>query len=228
MPVYVLSEKSVFFPDAALAEPDGLLAIGGDLTPLRLLEAYRRGVFPWYSDNSPILWWSPDPRCILLPAKFHVPRSLNKLLKKSLFRCSFDESFLRVIDGCSMNRKDGTWIVPEIKEAYHRLHCLGFAHSVETWKGENLVGGLYGVSLGSVFFGESMFFTEPNASKAALVFLVEQLLHQGISFIDCQQETANLLRFGAQAIARNDFLELLQKALESPTLQGKWTDEIYR
>lgn len=224
MPVYELPEEADIFPDPSLAEPDGLLAVGGDLSPARLVAAYTRGIFPWYTEDSPILWWSPDPRCVLFPQEFHLPRSLKRTLNKGRFRLTFDTAFASVIQGCAASRNDGagTWIVPDMVEAYCRLHELGLAHSVEAWEGDELAGGLYGVSLGSAFFGESMFFVTPDASKAALAFLTRQLGGLGYSFIDCQQETDNLLRFGARAVPRSEFIFLLSRALRTPTRQGTW------
>lgn len=225
MAIYQLQEDSYVFPNPSLAEADGLLAVGGDLSVGRLIEAYHRGIFPWYEKGSPILWWSPDPRFILMPGDFHVAKSLKKTLRKKEFLVTFDKNFRGVIEGCSQSRAktEGTWILPEMIEAYCQLHTLGIAHSIEVWKNTTLVGGLYGISLGDAFFGESMFFTEPNASKVALYYLVEHVGKlQPFSFIDCQQETENLKRFGAKAISRSDFLYMLTCALKKMTVQCSW------
>ena len=226
MPVFLLSETDSGFPDPALTEADGLLAVGGGLSPQRLINAYAHGIFPWYAAGSPILWWSPDPRCILLPRELHIPRSLRRVMNAGLFRCTLDAAFDRVIAGCAASRQEvpGTWLVPEMIDAYTELHRLGLAHSVEAWRGGELVGGLYGVSLGSAFFGESMFYAVPDASKVALVYLTGALREKGFTLIDCQQETANLLRFGAKAVPREEFTRLLHEALQSPTCQGNWAE----
>lgn len=226
MPVFRLPEQDFGFPDPGLAEPDGLLAVGGDLSLRRLINAYALGIFPWYSAGSPILWWSPDPRCILLPEELHVPRSLRRVVNSGRFRCTMDAAFARVIAGCAEQRGEepGTWLVPEMIDAYIDLHRIGIAHSVEAWCGEELAGGLYGVSLGRAFFGESMFFRMPDASKAAFVFCVNVLRDAGFCLIDCQQETRNLLRFGAKGVTRQEFMERLADALHLPTLQGRWED----
>ena len=228
MPVYRLPETGVEFPDPFDAEPDGLLAVGGSLDPGRLIAGYCAGVFPWYQENCPPLWWSPDPRCILLPEEFHLPRSLARTMKAGAFTFSFDQAFDQVIKGCSDPRRDqgGTWLVPEMIEAYTGLHALGFAHSVETWRDGELVGGLYGVALGRVFFGESMFFRYPDASKAAFAHLMEHLRAASFALIDCQQETANLLRFGARSVPRMEFMRRLGKALAAPDPLGSWENGI--
>ena len=228
MAIYRLPDTGIAFPDPYEAEPDGLLAVGGDLTPHRLVAAYSRGLFPWYHEDTPPLWWTPDPRCILLPEEFHMPRSLARVIKAGTFSCSFDTAFPDVIEGCASPRNgyDGTWLVPEMIAAYINLHKLGIAHSVEAWHDGELAGGLYGVCLGSVFFGESMFFTEPNASKVAFAYLVNNLRDNDFTFIDCQQVTSNLLRFGAKAVPRNVFMELLASALEGPLRRGSWANGI--
>ncbi len=216
MPVYRLADNHLGFPDPADAEPDGLLAVGGDLSPRRLIAAYVQGIFPWYSEGSPILWWSPDPRCVLLPDRFHLPRSLARTLRRGTFHCTMNKAFEAVLEGCAGGRRaeEGTWLLPEMRAAYLQLHRLGLAHSCEAWHNDELAGGLYGVLLGRVFFGESMFYRVPDASKAALAFLVETLKTRGVELIDCQQVTNNLVRFGAQALPRAIFLELLSHALE--------------
>lgn len=224
MAIYRLPDTGVDFPDPFDAEPDGLLAVGGDLTPHRLIAGYCIGVFPWYHEDTPPLWWTPSPRCILIPSEFHLPRSLARTLKRGVFSFSFDTAFSQVIQGCAAPRNgyDGTWLLPEMIEAYTALHKLGLAHSVEAWHEGRLVGGLYGVSLGSAFFGESMFFTMPDASKAAFVHLVRTLSRFNFTLIDCQQETHHLMRFGAKAVPREDFMLLLASALEKPLLRGSW------
>jgi len=224
MTIYRLFDEPVF-PDPAEADPDGLLAVGGDLSPERLVSAYAGGIFPWYAENSPILWWSPDPRLVLEPARLHVPRSLTRVLNSGRFRFTLDTAFERVICACARTRRPGqpgTWIVPEMIAAYERLHQLGLAHSAEVWSGGRLVGGVYGVALGSVFFGESMFFSEPDASKAAFVLLARWLLDRGCTLIDCQQTTAHLLRFGASELSRPEFLRRVALGLESQALSGRW------
>ena len=202
------------FPDAEDAPAEGLLMAGGDLTPERLMLGYSRGIFPWYDEDSPILWWSPDPRCVLFTHKLHVNARLRRTLRKCAFSFSVDTCFERVIRLCSevpRPGQDGTWIVPDMREAYLRLHELGHAHSVEVWDDGELVGGLYGVKLGRVFFGESMFHLRSYASKAAVVFLVEQLRRQGVELIDCQQATPHMLRLGAEEMPRKDFLSLVRR-----------------
>ena len=204
----------LWFPPVERASRDGLLMVGGDLSPERLLKAYASGIFPWYEESSPILWWSPDPRCVLFPEKLHVGASLRRVLNSGCFQFTEDTCFERVIRACAEAPRpgqDGTWIVPEMLEAYGRLHSQGHAHSVEVWDGEELVGGLYGVKLGRVFFGESMFHLRPYASKAAVVFLVEQLRAQGVELIDCQQATPHMLRLGAEEMPRKDFLSLVRR-----------------
>jgi len=211
------------FPDPANAQqdPDGLLAVGGDLTPTRLLNAYRRGIFPWFGEHDPILWWSPDPRMVLFPHKLYVSRSLNKTLRRKKFRISYDQAFSRVIRACAAPRKNetGTWISADMVQAYEQLHQQGIAHSVETWQGEELVGGLYGIALGRIFFGESMFSTATGSSKVAFVNLVNRLNQSGYELIDCQVYTQHLESLGAELIPRSTFQDLLDagiKRLPSP------------
>lgn len=224
MPVYRLPDTGIAFPDPFDAEPDGLLAVGGNLSPHRLVAAYCNGVFPWYHEDSPPLWWTPDPRCILLPEEFHLPRSLARTLKRNTFTFSFDRKFPEVIRACSGPRGDydGTWLLPEMIEAYINLHRLGLAHSVEAWHNGDLAGGLYGIALGLAFFGESMFFRRPDASKAAFAHLVAAVRAAGFTLIDCQQVTPNLLRFGAKPVSRAEFMERLKRALEAPLRRGSW------
>ncbi len=210
--------------EQALREPDGLLAIGGDLSIERLLAAYRRGIFPWYSGDQPILWWSPDPRSVLVPEKLKISRSLRKTLKKKSFRISLDEAFAEVIQECSRPRKyeSGTWITEEMMQAYIRLHEAGHAHSVECWQGDRLVGGLYGLAQGNVFFGESMFAHVSDASKIAFVHLVRQLQRWGFDLIDCQIQSEHLDRFGAENIPRNVFIHSLEYLMTLPDYKGGW------
>lgn len=223
MPVFQLTNE-LLFPPPDLARDDGLLAVGGDLSPERLILAYSHGIFPWYSEGEPILWWSPSPRLILIPRKFHCSKRLARQIRQGIYRTSFDTAFRDVIRHCAgMSRKDnGTWIVPEMIDAYCRLHELGYAHSVECWQGEKLVGGLYGVSLGGTFFGESMFSLEPNSSKIALATLCHRLAEWEFDLIDCQMKTEHLLRLGAEDIDGNAFNTRLAASLAKPTHQGRW------
>ena len=224
MPLYRLPREP-FFPEPSDAEPDGLLAVGGDLSPERLLQAYAAGIFPWFSDDSPILWWSPDPRLVLSPAWLHVPRSLQRTLRRGAYEVRADTAFGRVVRRCAQARRpgqEGTWITDGMADAYQRLHRLGFAHSFEAWEGDRLAGGLYGVSLGGAFFGESMFADRPDASKVAFVRAVEWLEGWGVDLIDCQVRTEHLARFGAREIPRREFLAWLERALERPTRRGRW------
>jgi leucyl/phenylalanyl-tRNA--protein transferase len=224
MPVYLLSEDLIF-PSPQLAPEEGLLAVGGDLGQERLLLAYRMGIFPWYSEDEPIMWWSPDPRLVLYPSELRVSKSLKKTIKKGRFTLTIDQDFESVINACAQSRtasQEGTWIVDEMIAAYCRLHQSGLAHSVEAWQDDRLAGGLYGVALGKCFFGESMFTHINNASKVAFVALVEHLRAQGFDLIDCQVTTAHLQSFGAREIPRPRFLAELKKALKSPTIKGKW------
>ena len=215
MPVFALS-KRLSFPPPHLAIQEGLLAVGGDLGSERLLVAYRNGIFPWYSEGEPILWWSPDPRLVLYPEELRVSRSLRKVIKRDLFEITVDQRFHDVIRACAEAKRsygEGTWITDEMKSAYCGLHRQGYAHSVEAWQGERLVGGLYGIAIGRVFFGESMFSRVSNASKVAFVALVENLKRLRFKLIDCQVRTDHLMRFGAREIPRKTFLEQLEKAV---------------
>lgn len=224
MPVYLLNEEPVF-PHPSLADDEGLLAIGGDLSPERLLQAYANGIFPWYSDGDPIMWWSPNPRCILYPDKLIVSDSLRKKLNKGVFEVRFDTNFEAVIAACANVERpdqDGTWITDEIQGAYIGLHELGFAHSVEAYLDGELAGGLYGISLGNAFFGESMFHTVSDASKVAFVHLVERAKSWGFSFIDNQQITSHLLSLGAESVTRDSFLNMLEQSIQRPTHRGSW------
>jgi leucyl/phenylalanyl-tRNA--protein transferase len=227
MPVYRLGPDCVF-PPPENAERDGLLAVGGDLTPERLLLAYGMGIFPWFDETQPILWHSPDPRHVLVPSEVAISRSLRKRLARTPFALTLDTDFAAVIHGCALaprKGQDGTWITPEMVDAYQRLHDLGFAHSVEAWQDGELVGGLYGVSLGGCFFGESMFTRRDDASKVAFVALAHQLADWGFDLIDCQVHTGHLARFGAKAWSRRKFLAALEHSLARPTRRGRWRFE---
>ena len=211
--------------EQALATPNGLLCAGGDLSPRRLVAAYSRGIFPWYSEGDPILWWSPDPRMVLFPDELRISRSLRKAVERGGFEMRVDTAFREVMEACAAPRdgQPGTWIVPEMIDAYERLHRLGFAHSVESWRGGELAGGLYGVALGEVFFGESMFAREPDASKVALVHLVRRLRAEGCRVIDCQQATAHLASLGAREIPRTVFSQLLEESIQYPPTGKRWS-----
>lgn len=211
--------------DLALRQPNGLLAIGGNLAPERIVNAYRAGVFPWYSADQPILWWSPDPRSVLFPQHLRVSRSLRKTMRQERFLITMDRAFDQVIGHCAMAERpgqDGTWIVSNMVEAYRRLHNMGFAHSVEAWQSGTLVGGLYGIAIGRVFFGESMFSKVSDASKVAFVQFVGALEQWGYQLIDCQIETDHLNRFGAQNVPRREFVALLQRWCREPPAADSW------
>ena len=210
--------------DLALKNPDGLLAVGGCLSVERLLNAYRLGIFPWFNPDEPILWWSPNPRLVLFPEQLYVSRSLKKTIRKNLFRVSFDTAFSEVLDGCASPRPDalGTWLSPEMQHAYIELHRLGYAHSIETWCDDELVGGLYGVALGQVFFGESMFHIQTDASKVAFVYLVEHLMDWGYQLVDCQVHTSHLASLGAKDISRHEFSKLLENYCKLPVSDKAW------
>jgi leucyl/phenylalanyl-tRNA--protein transferase len=223
VPVYAIGRALAFPPPEDAV--DGLLAVGGDLSPARLLLAYRSGIFPWYGEDLPILWHSPDPRCVLPVDALHVGRSLRRFLAREIYRVRFDGDFERVIRACKTTprrEQDGTWITDEMERAYVRLHALGYAHSVEVWEGAELAGGLYGVSVGRMFFGESMFSWRPNASKVALVELARKLAGWGFPLIDAQVPTPHTLAMGAQEWPREAFLETLSDALRHPTYKGSW------
>ncbi|HEY4240318.1 MAG TPA: leucyl/phenylalanyl-tRNA--protein transferase [Kofleriaceae bacterium] len=231
MPVFRLDDRLVF-PPVHLAE-DGLLALGGDLRPERLLLGYTQGIFPWYAENLPILWHSPDPRMIMTTRDLVVQRSLKKAIKKQPYALRMDTAFDEVLAGCAGSPRPGqtgTWLIPEMVDAYHKLYDLGFAHSIEAWRADGndqqLVGGLYGVSLGAAFFGESMFARAPDASKIAFAACVRQLDAWGIGLVDCQVHTDHLERFGAYEVPRLQYLELLHVALDEPTRRGRWAFEI--
>lgn len=214
------------FPDAdkALTEPDGLLAMGGDLSPQRLITAYTNGIFPWYSEGQPILWWSPDPRAVLFPDKLKISRSLDKVIRNTSYEIKFDTAFRQVITACAAPRKngDGTWITPDMINAYCQLHESGIAHSIETWQDGQLTGGLYGLAIGKVFFGESMFSIERDASKLAFVYLARRLAHNAYELIDCQLHSTHLATLGAEDISRNNFIKLLSQYCIPPYTFSKW------
>jgi leucyl/phenylalanyl-tRNA---protein transferase len=215
MPIFLLNDELVF-PEVEHATDEGILAVGGDLRPERLLLAYVSGIFPWYSNGEPIIWWSPDPRFVLFPSELKVSRSMRKILRQGVFSITFDKAFERVIEQCRRIKRKGqrgTWITPEMQKAYIRLFKLGFAHSVEAWKDGELAGGLYGVSLGKVFFGESMFSKASNASKACLITLVEHLAKRGFELIDSQVYTRHLETLGAREIPRSEYLALLKNLI---------------
>jgi len=219
--------RALAFPplESALTEPNGLLAAGGDLSPDRLLLAYHQGIFPWFAPGEPILWWSPDPRMVLVPSELHIPRSLAKTLRHKPYEIRFDTAFRTVISHCAGSARpgqDGTWIVPEVIDAYCRLHALGWAHSAECWMDGELVGGLYGVAIGKMFYGESMYTQRPDASKLAFVHLVQWLQQQGYGLIDCQMRTDHLARFGGREISRVDFLAELRRLTALPAKAGPW------
>ena len=215
-----LKRNELVFPplSKAMREPNGLLAAGGDLSPERLIQAYRHGCFPWFEEGQPILWWSPDPRTVLLPAEVHVSRSLRKVLRQGRFRVMFDQDFAAVIAECAgpRNYTDGTWITDDMQRAYLALHEQGHAHSVEVWDGDALVGGLYGLAMGRLFFGESMFSRADNASKVGFVTLVEHLQQAGFVLIDCQMPTDHLHSLGARSIPREVFAGYLSQYLDQP------------
>ncbi|MBT4190661.1 MAG: leucyl/phenylalanyl-tRNA--protein transferase [Lentimicrobiaceae bacterium] len=226
MPIYQLSDEHIF-PNPMMAGNDGLLAIGGDLTSDRLIEAYRCGIFPWYSEGQPILWWSPNPRMILFPNNFKRNKSLEKVVKNKKFQIHFDKDFKHVIENCASMPRIGqegeTWITSDMKNAYIELHRIGIAHSVEAYLDDSLVGGLYGLSIGGTFFGESMFHKVTDASKVALWCLVDKVLEWGFDMIDVQQETKHLESMGAESLSRKDFLNLLANSVKKETIKGSWS-----
>jgi len=231
LPTYISpNDTSMIFPDVELAftEPNGLLAIGGDLSPQRLINAYRKGIFPWFNDDQPILWWSPDPRMVLYPEEIKLSRSLKKALRKNLFQFSYDREFNKVVFSCSQPRpkQPETWITEEMKQAYHILHQQGFAHSFETWLDGELVGGLYGVTIGKVFFGESMFSTVNNASKVAFALSIEYLKNWGYELIDCQVESEHLASFGAKNISRQEFSQQLEILTQQQLSLNAWGSHV--
>lgn len=228
MPVFLLNEE-LLFPPPELATEDGLIAVGGDVSPERLVLAYAQGIFPWPVRGMPLLWFSPDPRFVLWPEEAHVGRSLRKRVRRGTYEVRVDTAFDAVIRGCASSPRpgqDGTWITAELERGFEELHRLGYAHSIEAWRDGELVGGLYGVSLGAAFFGESMFSRAPDASKVAFVTLLGNAVAWGFEFIDCQVYTEHLERFGAMDIPRDVFLRGLHRALESETRQGPWQLEL--
>ena len=228
MTIFLLDEEGVDFPSPFLADSSGLLAVGGDLTVDRLLEAYRSGIFPWFSEGDPLLWWSPDPRLVLYPAAFRISKSLRRVMNKRPFNIRFDTAFKDVITACATVKRKGsgrTWITNDMIDAYCAMHDAGWAHSVEAWAEDALVGGLYGVAIGRCFFGESMFTRVSNAAKAAFVCLVNFLEQNHYKMIDCQMTTSHLLRFGAEEIPRSRFLSELEEAVAAPTEKGPWRSD---
>ena len=226
MPFYRLPDDEIVFPNPRYGDKEGLIAMGGDLSPERLLFAYEEGLFPWYSEDDPILWWSPDPRFVLYPDELKVAKSMRPYFNQQKYQVTIDTAFPKVIQGCKEQKRKyqrGTWITDEMEEAYIRLHKLGYAHSVEVWDGTVLVGGLYGVSLGKMFFGESMFTRKTNASKFGFIVLVKKLRTLGFWLIDAQQKTRHLRSLGAKEISRDLFLDYLQKNKKEETLRGNWS-----
>ena len=224
-----LGPRDPFPPvERALRDPNGLLAAGGDLSPERLVDAYSRGVFPWFGEEDPLLWWSPDPRMVLFADELHVSRSLRKVIRSGRFTVTFDTAFADVMRGCAEPRdgQDGTWITPAMRQAYSRLAMLGYAHSVEAWTGGALAGGLYGVAIGRMFFGESMFTRQSDASKVAFVCLVRHLQRWRFPMIDCQMSTAHLATLGAREIRRADFLEEVRRLVQEPQHRTRWEAEL--
>ena len=220
--------RTIRFPDPRTADGYGLVALGGSYQPAMLLAAYAQGIFPWPSEDMPYAWFSPDPRMILPLEEFHISRSLRRELRRSSLRVTWDQAFDRVIAACAAAPRpgqEGTWISEELREGFEELHRHGFAHSVETWQDEELVGGVYGLSLGRMFCGESMFFHRPNASKVALAHLVEGLRHWDFHFLDCQVHTPHMEHFGAREWTRDRFLRTLAKAIEAPTRRGPWPSQ---
>jgi leucyl/phenylalanyl-tRNA--protein transferase len=226
MQLITLETPETQFPSPDSASEEGLVAVGGEITTVRVLSAYRQGIFPWYSEDQPVLWWSPEPRAILYPADIKISRSLKKTLRKKLFHVTADQAFSEVIKGCAGPRiqspEGGTWITEEMMSTYTRLHQMGYGHSIEVWHDEKLVGGLYGLALGSAFFGESMYSHAPDASKIALVHLAQIATSHGIDFIDCQLPTEHLSRMGAIDISRKAYLAILENALKENDRTEHW------
>ena len=223
--IFLIQDNAPFPPvELALSQPNGLLAVGGDLSPERLLDAYRHGIFPWFNEDDPILWWSPDPRMVLFPNEFKISHSLRKVLRNGDYEVRFDTAFEQVMRACAAPRKGqaGTWILEEMIAAYCKLHQAGYAHSVETWINGELVGGLYGMALGRMFYGESMFSRRSNASKIAIAHLCTQLEHWNFGMIDCQMNTPHLATLGAREISRNEFIQRLQELIHYPDTASPW------
>lgn len=226
MPVFWITKENKEFPPPSLASEEGILAVGGDLSPERILNAYRKGIFPWFNEGEPIAWWSPDPRMVLFPSELKVSKSMRPYFNQQKFQVTFDTNFEAVIENCQAPRNKqwgGTWITNEIVDAYSRLYQMGFAHSVEVWQSDRLVGGLYGISLGKCFFGESMFSQVSNASKFGFIYLVKKLESLGFWLVDCQQQTHHLQSLGAKPILREEFLRILKKNELQDSLSGNWT-----
>ena len=227
MPIYWLSDDNNAFPHPSMANEDGILAVGGDLNPQRLLKAYQEGIFPWFNPGDPIIWWSPDPRFVLFPDELKVSKSMRPYFNQKKFRLTVDQNFVAVIRACQQQKRKGqiggTWITEGMINGYTRLFELGYAHSVEVWKEEQLVGGLYGIALGKIFFGESMFSTESNASKFGFILLVKKLRELGFNLIDCQQKTKHLESLGGRSIPRTEFLQFLERNANEPNLLGSWS-----
>lgn len=224
MSPYLLNDDELWFPEARDMRSE-LVAVGGDLKPERLLLAYSMGIFPWYNEPGQLLWWCPEERAVLFPEEIHVSRSMQKLIRQNNFRWTLDQCFDRVIDGCRTGERIGhTWILDEIVEAYTRLHQMGYCHSLEVWEGDELIGGIYGISLGHTFFGESMFSLRPNASKFGLIMLARFLHSMNWELIDCQVANPHTISFGARHITRTEFLDRLNHSLRHPTVQGNWGD----
>lgn len=229
MPIYLLDDTQHIFPNPNNANEEGILAVGGDLDPQRLLLAYENGIFPWFNPEDPIVWWSPNPRMVLKPEKVKVSKSMKQVLNRNTFEIRFDTDFVQTISNCQKTVRDnqdeqGTWISEELIESYTELHKMGYAHSVEAWRDDKMVGGLYGVSLGDCFFGESMFSKESNASKACFIRLAKELEKKNFRMIDCQVYTEHLESLGAEKTERKVFLEELNDGLLKSTLKGSWTD----
>lgn len=227
MPVFWLDDESLDFPAPELATPEGIIAVGGDLSPERLLTAYSEGIFPWFNEGDPILWWSPDPRFVLFPDELVVSRSMRPYFNQKKFQVTFDRDFEGVMRNCQQSNRNGqsgdTWITEDMIRAYVQVHDMGYAHSVEVWQDEELVGGLYGISMGKIFFGESMFAKVSNASKYGFITLVQKLREKGFILIDCQQQTQHLGSLGARPISRKSFLQSLEENKKQETLTGSWT-----
>lgn len=226
MPIFWLSDYDISFPHPTLANEDGMLAVGGDLSPKRLLLAYELGIFPWFNPGDPILWWSPDPRFVLFPKDLKVSKSMRPYFNQKKFGLSLDKNFEEVMRACQQQKRKGqlggTWITEGMIEGYCKLHEMGYAHSIEVWDGEDLVGGLYGVAIGKCFFGESMFAKKSNASKFGFISFVKWLHSRGFWLIDCQQETRHLASLGAKSIPRVEFLDLLEKNNQEANPLGSW------
>ncbi len=228
MPVFLLPDDEIGFPDPQLAEEDGLLAIGGDLSPMSLLTAYSLGIFPWFNEGDPVLWWSLNPRLLCFPDEAKFSKSLLRRIRRKEYQIKIDTAFREIITHCASTYRsgqtEGTWITEEVIEAYCKLHELGYAHSFETYQENKLIGGLYGLSIGSMFSGESMFHLQTDASKVAFYYLIQAAKLLGFDFIDCQQVTDHLQTMGGRSVPRTDFLKLLDKSILNETIKGSWSD----